>query len=1298
MKRVMMAILVVLAVVAGMGTGFSVRDVTTPGTGDFSDTEGYTGAQFSANSVGWELENVPPQWSTLYGVWGNSSSDVFAVGERGAVLHYNGSGWIPTTSGTTNDLRGIWADSSYIYVVGTSGTIRRCAVGSTTWSGMTSGTTAQLNGVWGDSSYIYVVGESGTIRRCAVGSTTWSGMTSGTTAQLNGVWGDSSYIYVAGESGTIRRCAVGGTAWSAMTSVTTAQLNGVWGDSSYIYVVGASGTIRRCAVGSTTWNGMTSGTTNTLYGIWGDSFSNVFAVGAAGASQLLHYDGNTWHSEWIFEGYGADLRDIWGTSPSDIFAVGYATILHAWGDDSGIYWNYSMSDSATRNLVSIWGSSSSNAFAIGPLGAVLDYDGNNWSVIASGLALLDDYLYGYEDIWGTSSSDVFVVGYELFLGPHPYIRHYDGSTWTRTTLDIDDELYGVWGSSATDVFAVGGRGGSGSNVILHYNGSEWSPMTSATTNGLYDVWGSSSSDVFAVGYGGTILHYDGSAWSSMIGDTADTLYGVWGSSSSDVFALGHSGTILHYDGSAWSAMSSGTTEDLNSIWGSSASNVFAVGNVGTILHYNGSAWIPMTSGTTNDLRGVWGSSPTDVFAVGNDGTILHYRERIPPGTTTDPVTNAAVDSTTLNGNLTSLGTASSVQVSFEWGPTTSYGNVTATEEKTAAGTFSANLAGLTAKTTYHFRTKAVGDGTVWGDDMAFTTLTVPPSVTTDDASSVAATSATLNGNLTALGTADNVTVSFEYGTTSGGSYTAVAAGWKDSIGTFSVNLASLTAGATYYYRAVADGDGDPVYGVEKSFTTSTLTNQSPSQPSNASPVDAAANVSVTPTLQSSAFSDPDAGDTHAASQWQITSVSGDYSNPLFDSSVDGEHLTQIEILSGVLSSNTYYWHVRHQDNHGTWSEWSAETSFTTLNREPDQPANMLPANGATSASRTSALESSAFSDPDSGDVHIASQWQVSSTSGDYSAPVFDSDIDAGHLTSIGVPSGVLQYSATYYWHVRHQDSHGAWSDWSVETSFTTAPQPQAEFSVTAVRASGGVMLVFFSNLSSGGAPPLTYAWDFDNDGIIDATEREPWYRYGASGTYTVSLTVTDVWGETDTEVKPNCVTIMPPGGGKAETADGQISTEFPSGAVTGTAVVTIKTTATSLVPGSPQGFKIGDTCFIIMALDEDGNEIVTLSQPSVITVKYSEADLAAAGGNPKRLVLAYWDEAAGQWKALKTSVDAANMTLSASTTHLSTWAVMGKTTSASNGLPPWIWLVIGIAAVLAAGTGIYLVAKKTARK
>ena len=57
--------------------------------------------------------------SLLFGIWGSSATDVFAVGRRGTILHYNGSNWSPMTSGTTTDLVDVWGSSSNdVFAVG----------------------------------------------------------------------------------------------------------------------------------------------------------------------------------------------------------------------------------------------------------------------------------------------------------------------------------------------------------------------------------------------------------------------------------------------------------------------------------------------------------------------------------------------------------------------------------------------------------------------------------------------------------------------------------------------------------------------------------------------------------------------------------------------------------------------------------------------------------------------------------------------------------------------------------------------------------------------------------------------------------------------------------------------------------------------------------------------------------------------------------------------------------------------------------------------------------------------------
>jgi PKD repeat protein len=66
--------------------------------------------------------------------------------------------------------------------------------------------------------------------------------------------------------------------------------------------------------------------------------------------------------------------------------------------------------------------------------------------------------------------------------------------------------------------------------------------------------------------------------------------------------------------------------------------------------------------------------------------------------------------------------------------------------------------------------------------------------------------------------------------------------------------------------------------------------------------------------------------------------------------------------------------------------------------------------------------------------------------------------------------------------------------------------------------------VQFTDLSLGLI--TSWAWDFDNDGTVDATERNPTHAYSQVGIYTVKLTVSD--GNTsDTGIKTDYITVIP---------------------------------------------------------------------------------------------------------------------------------------------------------------------------
>ena len=55
--------------------------------------------QASIANGSWEILNPLPQGETLRSVWGTSGSNVYAVGEGGTVLHYNGNHWTILSKG-----------------------------------------------------------------------------------------------------------------------------------------------------------------------------------------------------------------------------------------------------------------------------------------------------------------------------------------------------------------------------------------------------------------------------------------------------------------------------------------------------------------------------------------------------------------------------------------------------------------------------------------------------------------------------------------------------------------------------------------------------------------------------------------------------------------------------------------------------------------------------------------------------------------------------------------------------------------------------------------------------------------------------------------------------------------------------------------------------------------------------------------------------------------------------------------------------------------------------------------------
>jgi len=131
--------------------------------------------------------------------------------------------------------------------------------------------------------------------------------------------------------------------------------------------------------------------------------------------------------------------------------------------------------------------------------------------------------------------------------------------------------------------------------------------------------------------------------------------------------------------------------------------------------------------------------------------------------------------------------------------------------------------------------------------------------------------------------------------------------------------------------------------------------------------------------------------------------------------------------------------------------------------------------------------------------------------GDYSGP----DIDNNGIGNTGytVPDSLGSDTAPLI---------GIWQDGAIHGGPDTI-RPIAGFSASSFSGESPLAVTFTSWIKGPGTV-TSYAWDFNNDGTIDSTDKNPAYTYTTNGTYTVNLTVTGPGGS-DNVVKTGYITV-----------------------------------------------------------------------------------------------------------------------------------------------------------------------------
>ena len=364
--------------------------------------------------------------------------------------------------------------------------------------------------------------------------------------------------------------------------------------------------------------------------------------------------------------------------------------------------------------------------------------------------------------------------------------------------------------SATDTVGVVGYYASTSSSTPTASASGWNSVTSATSytgSVSYTLASGDESKTVYVWYKDSAGNVSSAASDSITLDTTAPIVTITSPNSSDTYTT--TSSPLSLSGSA-SDTTSGVKEVTwsNDKGGSGTASGTTYWSVLSISLTSGDNKITVTA------KDNAGNTSTDTITV-------TYSAATKPTVTTGSASNVTATSATLTGTVNANGLSTTAW--FEYGTVKgTYGNKTSTQTVTGSNdtTVSVTITGLTAETTYYYRIAAQNNsGTSYGEEMSFqySSKGSAPTVTTDSATDVTTTTATLNGTVNANGI--STTAWFEYGTLSGtyGNKTTTKSVSGSTDTKVSIGISGLTAGTTYYYRVVAQNSAGTSYGKEMSF-------------------------------------------------------------------------------------------------------------------------------------------------------------------------------------------------------------------------------------------------------------------------------------------------------------------------------------------------------------------------------------------------------------------------------------------------------------------------------------------------
>lgn len=362
---------------------------------------GFSGRIARLQNDAWSLvRDVGLAGPALLAISGSGPEDIWAAGESGEVLHYDGVGWSPVPSGTRRALRSIYAPpGGPVWIVGEGGLVLRGDV-----RGLAAVAAPFLPGegatdVWGRSAAeVYLTGDGGSALRSdgarierlpftipgglrgvrgGPGGALWLLGEGGRILSFDGTAlrlvhqaparlqalgsSDEGNLWFAGELGLLLRydgerfVSYGGPAEP------TATLRTVHARGEARFAAGDGGLVLRSVSGGG-WERLAAPTAGNIYAIWGDGARYFFA-----GEDLLRYE----DGRFSVEAAGVEIRGLAGARGDDLWAAGLGG--RVWRFD-GARWA-KVPSGVQDDLFAVHVPASGRPVVVGAGGIVLRWDG-----------------------------------------------------------------------------------------------------------------------------------------------------------------------------------------------------------------------------------------------------------------------------------------------------------------------------------------------------------------------------------------------------------------------------------------------------------------------------------------------------------------------------------------------------------------------------------------------------------------------------------------------------------------------------------------------------------------------------------------------------------------------------------------------------------------------------------------------------------------------------------------------------------------------------------------------------------